>query len=513
VKTAIATVLPSRLLDIKRRDDASILLIETRNWDVSHYATLSHCWGKTKFIQTTRNTLLQRRQHISWGSLPKTFQDAITIARAIDVQFIWIDSLCIIQDDKEDWKRESARMADIYTNSYINFAATASFDSQGGCFSLRSLVLVSRSYLIKSFLINPEDAEDEQIYVRASLDSVHHRYSTHRNHKLDLPDSEIVPLLSRAWVFQERHLALRTLHFHPSEMVMECKSSLRCECTGLDKLPARSRQKQMNFQSMSDLEVFDAWIEAVEEFSGLRLTYESDRLPALIGVATVFQDRLKTAYLAGIWETDLARGLLWDVVRGYSTLTEVKPSRHRRSDVPSWTWASMALNEGTGITFPACHDDTFKADVKFSYLGTDMPVSAIESNFTKYDDALYVQGVYRTAIAWPRQVNFIQKDLILVFDDDIEDIVLITTSKTNVDVTWDTTNLCPVEAGATVFCMLVGAMIEDVDEMDQRIPYHCALVLRLSTSVHGAYKRIGILEVNEDQGIFENASEQQFKLL
>jgi hypothetical protein len=106
--------------------------------DISHYATLSYCWGdprKIPFIRTTEETFVQRKTRIEWGDLPKTFQDAIIIIRALEIHFIWIDSLCILQDDELDWEKEAAKVANIYSNSYLNIAATGSSDSGGGCLS------------------------------------------------------------------------------------------------------------------------------------------------------------------------------------------------------------------------------------------------------------------------------------------------------------------------------------------------------------------------------------------
>jgi hypothetical protein len=115
-----ANELPRRLLDLRPREGAAVVLVETRNnaeCHVEQYATLSHCWGKTHVIQTNRQNLALRMQGVEWDHLPKTFQDAITIVRSLDIRFLWIDSLCIVQDDMLDWKEESVRMAVIYSNS------------------------------------------------------------------------------------------------------------------------------------------------------------------------------------------------------------------------------------------------------------------------------------------------------------------------------------------------------------------------------------------------------------
>ncbi|KAH8597733.1 heterokaryon incompatibility protein-domain-containing protein [Bisporella sp. PMI_857] len=513
--------LPSRMLDIDPQQNMSVRLIQTQKniTCLPHpfYATLSHCWGTVNVIQTTKETLMQRIRGIDWESLPRTFQDAITIVRALKIRFIWIDSLCIIQDDDQDWKLESARMATIYSNSYVNIAATGASDSRGGCLSPRSLKHVSRTFEIGSFPINPDITTDHAgptVFVRPSFESIHHRYSTRSTYDTDLPDTKAVPLLSRAWVFQERHLAPRTIHFHPSEMVMECKSRLRCECTGLDKFVTKSRRNSFNLDrnSLDGRLTLDNWCEVVEEFSRLRLTRESDRLPALIGVATVFQASLKCGYLAGLWEHDIARGLLWDVTRYENTLGTVR--RHKRSFAPSWSWASMVLEtEGSGIIFPAGHDEIFEIDRRFAYVNTDMPVVVMDSNFGTPNKAIWIQGAVVTAIscALCEPVDG-ENVLILVFEQDVDDAVLITTIGMKLDVTGSTAESPPVEYGTTVYCIIVGSTAESDYISSEQVTYLCTCVLRMSLAIPDSLERIGVLDIREDTGIFQTTPEIALKL-
>lgn len=152
------TRFPTRILDLRSQPErgCSIVLVDSisLNRQTSCYATLSHCWGTAEVIRTTRSTLARRQLCIQWSELPRTFQDAITIVRALGVGFLWIDSLCIVQDDELDWKRESARMASVYSNSFINIAATGASDSSGGCFWPRSIKHVSQSLCTTSFAIS-----------------------------------------------------------------------------------------------------------------------------------------------------------------------------------------------------------------------------------------------------------------------------------------------------------------------------------------------------------------------
>ncbi|TGO39773.1 hypothetical protein BHYA_0048g00380 [Botrytis hyacinthi] len=299
----------SRVIDVLGGDGNSVILVEKEDIaeNTSPHTTLSHFWGKSQFIQTRTRNFLRHKKEIQWKSLPKTFQDAINIVRTLDIRYIWIDSLCIIQDDAGDWEKQSILMADVYANSYLNIAATGSSDSRGGCFRHRSVKYnSSKSFAITPHLVSIEDRQQvlKKIYVRPSFEDVHHRFIAPTREQFNSSDDGTIPLLTRAWVIQERQLAPRTVHFHPSEMLMECKTGLRYECTILDRIYARIHRKlpSHDLNVLDENEVLGKWFETVEEYSRLYLSYPSDRLFAIARVATIFQKRLRCRYLAGLWQ-------------------------------------------------------------------------------------------------------------------------------------------------------------------------------------------------------------------
>lgn len=508
--------LPCRLLNLVEREGASVMLVETRPFtagQIHEYASLSHCWGKTHVIQTTKENLSERMKGIEWDDLPRTFQDAIIITRSLGIRYIWIDSLCIVQDDIHDWNKESVRMAAIYSNSSINIAATGASDSLGGCLSPRSLKHSVPRCEIKSFPIEThKDFSKPSIFVRPSLESVHHRYSTNSSYITDLPDSLTAPLLSRAWVFQERYLAPRTLHFHPSEMVMECKSGIRCECSGLDKVVAISRRSSLDLK-FDRTKIFNSWFTVVEEYSRLRITRESDRLPALTGVATVFQRKLECRYLAGLWENDIARGLLWDVTRYECTRSQRNVRRQRYA--PTWSWASLVMEtEGPGIIFSAGHDETFEVNERFVLLDTDIPFLATDVSLSATTGSICIRGTCIAAILDAHsELRSPLKDVSVICDQDLEDFVLITIADMNVDCTWDSLASCPLEPGGIVHCVLVGRKVDNDWESGQKTPYSCTVVLKQSVSNAQTFERIGVLAIEENSATFHDASETLFKII
>ncbi|KAF5873086.1 putative het domain-containing protein [Botrytis fragariae] len=244
-------------------------------------------------------------------------------------------------------------MAAIFSHSYLNIAATGANDSRGGCFNIRCLKQLSFKLGTKSHPITDQYRNiDWGIRVRPSFESVHHRYNSRVISETDLLDKINTPLLSRAWVFQERQLAPRTLHFHPSELVMECKSGLRCECTVLEILNEGSGSNLKDQDSLGSeaYEIFNEWNELVREYSQLLITRESDRSIALIGIATEFQKKVNCGYLAGLWSSDIANGLLWDINGSPYMRERMDLKRIEEPFAPNWSWASLVQGVGTFTT-------------------------------------------------------------------------------------------------------------------------------------------------------------------
>jgi len=130
---------PTRLLDLEwnseGKTERSIRLIETRDGlPTRPYVTLSHCWGDATICKLEKATIAQFKRCITLEQLPKTFIDAIAVARFLRIRYIWIDSLTIVQDNEKDRIRESAAMKQVYQNSFCNIGATGSNDSRGGLF-------------------------------------------------------------------------------------------------------------------------------------------------------------------------------------------------------------------------------------------------------------------------------------------------------------------------------------------------------------------------------------------
>lgn len=201
--------LPARVLDLRPPKGTSSNSPQLTEEFCGPYIALSHCWGKTRHIITEKNNIESHKKGIPVQHLPKTLQDAIVLTKGIGLRYLWIDSLCIIQDDINDWKNEAAKMADVYRNAYCTIAAAGSKDDEEGIFIKRSEqdVCVLR-YNAANTYIAATYAEDD---VAAMLE-------LHKS-----------PLSNRAWTLQERLLSQRTIHFTTSRVIWECQSKLETE--------------------------------------------------------------------------------------------------------------------------------------------------------------------------------------------------------------------------------------------------------------------------------------------
>ena len=120
--------MPSRVIDLGRPTKRGrARLIETRGRH-GHYVALSHCWGQGHVLKTLNATYKSFCNKIPPKLLSKTFKDTITLTRRLGPRYVWIDSICIIQDDLEDWRRESGEMRSVYSNAYLVLAADRSRD-------------------------------------------------------------------------------------------------------------------------------------------------------------------------------------------------------------------------------------------------------------------------------------------------------------------------------------------------------------------------------------------------
>jgi hypothetical protein len=350
--------LPSRLIRISSREP-SRLVVTDDSTPPARYATLSHCWGSLRPLRLLSTNFEDMQAEIPLSQLTKTFQHAIIACQRLEIEYLWIDSLCIIQDSAEDWRRQSATMARVYSNSYCNLFAAHARDGTFGCFTTRE----------------PRAMQPTKVFLDWGAEGGQHHYVVP-----ELYWDETMfqtPLNRRAWVFQERTLAPRNLIFGPAEVFFECRAALASELfprglpprvgpmyafrgvrPDVDGSRAKLRRREgrvaasgQDDVTLKGLAAFDLWHVMVIRYSTADLTYQSDKLVALSAIASEMHRHIKADFLAGLWRRYLPYQLLWAVDPPNSaTLTTSVTARSATTTgyvAPSWSWAkSIAAVEG-----------------------------------------------------------------------------------------------------------------------------------------------------------------------
>lgn len=201
-------MLPTRVIDVGLEDQTMVRLCGTQGCR-GKYVALSHRWGNTDInppFSTNRDNIETRMRGIHVIDLPVTFQDAVNVTRKLGMRYLWIDSICIIQGSDGDWDEEAKRMEDVFSSAYCVVAATRASGTADGFLKPPSS---------RSFVTFPDGLES-CFYVCEAIDDFDQHVTQ-------------ADLNKRGWVYQERALARRTIHFTKEQMYWECGDGIRCE--------------------------------------------------------------------------------------------------------------------------------------------------------------------------------------------------------------------------------------------------------------------------------------------
>ncbi len=312
---------PTQVLDVSDPNgQLKIRLFQPRDdSEPISYTTLNHRWGKRKEITLLTSNVEKFKEDIPMGDLVKTFQDAILITRRLSISYLWIDSLCIIQDSIDQWRSESARMGDVYKYGYCNIAATGANDELEGRYFDRD------PFVVKPLLLEAAWRWHEKFWVpqrycvlgcsknefchlgRYTLDRVKFFWECCSEHA-----SETWPVGPRKFTDST---ALKVRHAKLNDDILKTELSLRA---------TKLIPTALNY-----------WAVIVQLYSGTQLIVERDRLIALSGIAQSVQEAIEAEYLAGLWKHKLVYQLLWKLCR------HEKRARSVGYVAPTWSWASL----------------------------------------------------------------------------------------------------------------------------------------------------------------------------
>ncbi len=288
---------------------------------------------------TTTSSLEQHFNAINASKLSKTIQDAVQITRRLKIRYLWVDSLSIVQDDANDWRRESAKMDKVYQSAYVTIVAASANGGSEGCLQLRSADI---------------EPVDVQLTIPPSNELC---ILTFKLHSSSVSESFLSsPWNQRAWCLQEYALSRRILHFFNDRVVWQCRESLIAEdyaqlMTGRDKGDGAEPVISHPFFRLHRPPSLEMWFDVVETYSMRALTVANDKLIAIAGLANFFAPNIVSTYSFGHWLSEIHKSLLWISLNGKMQC----PLQQR---APTWSWAAL---EG-----PVGHLHTLQASTPIS---------------------------------------------------------------------------------------------------------------------------------------------------
>ncbi|EAU31017.1 predicted protein [Aspergillus terreus NIH2624] len=399
-------LLPRRVLDVQEMR----LHISQPN-QRAHYTALSYCWGGQQSFTTTTKTYSSFQDRILPQDVPQTLQDAAIVTRQLDLRYLWIDALCIIQDDPLDVAIEINSMTDIYKNATVVISAEAASSAGEGFLSQR-LPSSAIAFPISYFSLSTEDLTVSITGPRPEG----------KRYAYLVPTDPRTPsaLSTRAWIFQEFLLARRLLIFTPHGPLWICQQNpdsssdfsvtdheqnwlwrkyrdarqALCELSQPPPPPPERHPTAFYPQRL-------IWSKLVSTYAPLLLTYARDKLSAIAGIAREFHSCTGETYVAGLWATDLLLQLGW-------WRDELHHKQHRVLDaemqivplqadvdghVPSWSWASLPGNVA-GLNVPHAYryeEETALRVLEWQVelLHAENPFGAVKGGFLRVEGFVF----------------------------------------------------------------------------------------------------------------------------
>ncbi|KAL7938435.1 heterokaryon incompatibility domain-containing protein [Trichoderma chlorosporum] len=326
-----------RAMDIEAAPPARIISTKSLPLDI-RYMTLSHRWGNSPSIilnSTTAATLLNSNIPLALleSSNAKLFRHAMYVTKCLGIRYLWIDSMCIMQDDDSEKAKEIALMGEIYYNSSLNISATDSTSGADGLIFQRD-VLKTTPCQVSLQLSGRNEPLDLVAF-----------------HNKVLVESDEGELNRRGWVLQERILSPRVLHFTKPRIFWECNSLLASDIRPLGEPidPASSGDMRgvlsASYQAaLPANKMMALWYDVVRQYSATSLSFSGDRLLAVSALAerySIVGLQPPKEYVAGIWTSHLPLALLWRRIPQTESLSISQKDASRERIAPTWSWAAL----------------------------------------------------------------------------------------------------------------------------------------------------------------------------
>jgi hypothetical protein len=326
------------------------------------WVSLSYCWGEEPSLKLTTDTMNMLRNGIPLVKFDPTIQDAVLVSRALGITYIWIDALCIIQDDNaEDWNAQAYKMDEIYGASTMTLVVASSNSVMSGFLKERELQYIPVLRSRNPAAYSTYSKSPAKVFLSAECDKNEDELNGAWSH--------------RGWTMQEGLLPSRLLHYTSSQMIWKCCEEERFErgvtkrlhdelaefltysddaafgSGWLWKLGTFMKFKRLpgylpsnpDYPLLSGPETFRLWYDLIEEYTQKRFKHINDRLVAISCLAKIFGNTIRShEYVAGLWKPDLIRGLIWHI-DGAKLISRQSSYEMQaiNTSFPSWSWASV----------------------------------------------------------------------------------------------------------------------------------------------------------------------------
>ncbi|KAF6814607.1 HET domain-containing protein [Colletotrichum plurivorum] len=367
---------PRRLVEIsKRQNSTELRLVQTRETKVPlEYAALSYCWGGDQSLKLLSHNAKQLSRNLPLNALPATIRDAVTVCAVLEVSYLWVDALCIVQDDEVSKIEEIAEMASIYKHALVTICASSATSSSEGflnprrspfandqvfefpCYSEKGV----ESSIFMGFLSTPTQPEEkgkdgQEKRGRSFVREQRKKEAARKNALTE-------PLDKRGWALQEKLLSNRTISFKRNQIQWECRgvpageswvdgfeADMDLQADAYSMPSAAPREDDPSWPSWKG-QAMEAYEKMVVDYASRGLSLEVDRPLAISGIAREFAEMFGSSdqYVAGSWASKLLlRGLMWQRRR------DLPESRRPKKYIgPSWSWTSLQCPIGHHLVPP-----------------------------------------------------------------------------------------------------------------------------------------------------------------
>lgn len=319
------TSLPKRLIDLLPGNDqdthskprAKLVFSENILETFPRYTTLSYCWGGERSFKTTIATVDAFHQQIPTPELPRTFKEAFETTRQLGIRYIWIDALCIVQDDKLEWEKEVAHMHDVYAGSFLTIQASEARSPSEGCFAPTCAASAETRGSERTLGTTRESSSK----LEAIVHIVPHIFRTSG-------------LNTRGWTLQEAVLSHRIIQLTNYELHWRCRSSMLWE-TGIPYVNTERLSGNVPpLQELDDRTWNKLWHTWLENYSEREFSFPDDRLPGIVGLVEAYKRDTSDEPCLGLWRSSMSEDLAWCRIGVRSDQLDHPPLSQR---IPSWS--------------------------------------------------------------------------------------------------------------------------------------------------------------------------------